>query len=609
MCGIGGVISKDEVLRNDYIDWINSKQKYRGPDNTDVFFDGNIGLCHQRLSIIDLSARSNQPYNFSNIVLSFNGEVYNYNDLLSKKKYSHLSSIYSDTSFFAKSWNDLGESILQDLEGMYAASIYTKNSNTITLVADQFGIKSLYYYRNEDLLLWASEFEALFSFIKNRGLNYDISHKSLESIYSFLAPLCGETLVKQINRVLPGEILTFNKNAHLIKKKYDIFFNKINKNSHKINSKYISKQISKTFISDASLSTMISGGIDSSYICCQGVKKKINQHLYHYKHPSSSEGFISDTKYADQLSKKLDLRLNYVEGSNLNKDVIKKVFKCITVSGDITAAIPLFFICKKISSTSNCKVLLSGLGADEIFHGYRLHRVIAIKEIFLSNFSQLFKLLNYISIPIIRYFSKPTARRIKISLDILSRSSSFVPINAFTWGSSNEELNNEFIKHYRNLGIVSSSSFSQTVSLFFLHFLAAVHLPVSDSVSMSHSIELRPVFLIKNLINSSTMQPNILNILKPKIHLKKFIEVLMGKEYVNRPKVGFGVEPSLFSKEIIDSLFMIIDKSKLCSSSLIERIEKDLDDEESPIYSRKLYGLISLAHSICILDPNLLKFL
>ena len=154
---------------------------------------------------------------------------------------------------------------------------------------------------------------------------------------------------------------------------------------------------------------------------------------------------------------------------------------------------------------------------------------------------------------------------------------------------------------------MSSTSFSKTVSLYFMHFLAANHLPISDSVSMAHSIEMRPVFLTKNLINNMTFKPNFNTIFNQKKELKNYLKSDFGKDFINRPKSGFGIEPILFSEEIIQWLFKIIKASNFCNKSLLERIRNDLINKKDPLYTRKLYGLISLAHSISLLNPHLLE--
>ena len=607
MCGIGGIISEDYSLKNSYLDWINNKQAHRGPDNNGVYYSDKIGMCHQRLSIIDLSKNSNQPYQFSNTVISFNGEIYNFKLLLNQKKYSILSNIKSDTSFFASAWNLYGMNILDDIVGMYSVSIFNKELNTLTLVTDEFGIKPIFYYQSNKYLLWASEFEALFSFIKNQRVDLNVCQRSLDHTYSFLSPFCGNTVIKQIKRLLPGERLVFDSKANLIKKTRHNILKSQDLSEGKMNSKKISDEISQTFISDVPIATLISGGIDSSYICSNLKRKNIFQKLYHYKHPSSEEGFISDTFYAEYLSKSINIRLNNVGSKKISKEILKNIFKSIKVSGDISAAIPLFEICEEIKRTSSCKVVLSGLGADEMFHGYRLHKIIAIKQLLLSKLHFLLKPLSSLFNSKLQYiFPKSFSRRAKITLGLLTKKNNN-EIDAFIWGSSTSLIDQEFIDHYKKIGIINSSSFSRIVSLTFMHFLAANHLPISDSVSMAHSLEMRPVFLIKNLINKMTFKPSFNSIFVQKKELKNYLKNEFGEDFVKRPKAGFGVEPKLFSKEIIQWLLKIIETSNLCSSLLLKRIKKDLDNYNDPLYSRKLYGLISLAHSISLINRRILE--
>ena len=140
-----------------------------------------------------------------------------------------------------------------------------------------------------------------------------------------------------------------------------------------------------------------------------------------------------------------------------------------------------------------------------------------------------------------------------------------------------------------------------------MHFLAANHLPVSDSVSMEHSLELRPVFLTKNLLNKQTFIPTLDTIFFQKKELKNYLKNRFGKKFIKRPKVGFGIEPTLFSEELIQWLFKVIKVSNFCKKSLLQRIRNDLDNKNDPLYPRRLYGLISLAHSVSLIEPSLLK--
>mgnify|MGYP001456536773 FL=1 len=153
MCGINGFNFNDFEL----IKKMSSLTYSRGPDFEGFFNSENYSVAHNRLAIIDPENRSNQPFIFENLILSFNGEIYNYKELKEKLKFKGYSfETNSDTEVIAKLFHAFGIESFKMLSGIFAISVYDKNLNTIYLIRDHIGVKPLYYYHNNNKFIFSS---------------------------------------------------------------------------------------------------------------------------------------------------------------------------------------------------------------------------------------------------------------------------------------------------------------------------------------------------------------------------------------------------------------------------------------------------------------------
>ena len=145
MCGLAGFIGFENNLA--LAEHSNCIQKHRGPDNQSTWHDSYIALAHQRLSIIDLSERSNQPFHKDHLVIIFNGEIYNYKELQSKliSEKNVVFNTTSDTEVVLEMYRHYGEHCLDWLIGMFAFAVYNKTTASLFLARDHFGIKPLFF--------------------------------------------------------------------------------------------------------------------------------------------------------------------------------------------------------------------------------------------------------------------------------------------------------------------------------------------------------------------------------------------------------------------------------------------------------------------------------
>src|SRR2546423_10547547 len=227
MCGIAGFIDFNKNSGAETLKKMTDAMVHRGPDDSGYeVYDSpyaKIGLGQRRLSIIELSPLGHQPMSFEDLVVNFNGEMYNFKEVrkeLEDKGYSFNS--WSDTEVILKAYHCWGLDMLQKFVGMFAISLYDKRREELILIRDRAGVTPLYYYWNNNVLLFASELKGLFqhpSFQKE----IDINSLALFLQYSYIpAP---HSIFKNTFKLLPGHTLTIRLQTKQqpLQKYWDVF--------------------------------------------------------------------------------------------------------------------------------------------------------------------------------------------------------------------------------------------------------------------------------------------------------------------------------------------------------------------------------------------------
>jgi asparagine synthase (glutamine-hydrolysing) len=549
----------------------------------------------------------------------YNGEIYNYHDLrrdlLGDESKDLISfSTESDTEVLAVGLSLYGVEYSQKIDGMYAFAWFEQASEFLTLSADPFGIKQIYFYHSPDLFVFGSEFEFVCNVVRSLGRALDINQLAFECTYSFLSPCIGSTLFSNVHRLLPGEVIkikvpsspciqdivleSHSVNPHLLSDANDRSSQSWGEDSESLRSLLL-----QAMHSDARVATLCSGGVDSTVIALaatSGSWLNGSMPLLTARHPPSEEGFTTDYNYAHLVAEKLKLQLHSSDCSSLDWDQFCRLSDSISCPGDITAASPLYSLCS-YAKDEGVKVLISGLGADEIFAGYRQHQLLALQAIFgISSRQFLAKLFHFFS----QFGLLPRAmrRRLQLAGQLISSSPVESTIQSMCWGSSSADLLREFkellIDRSSVLGIdLSHASVGSAQLLFFLHFLASTHLPVTDSVSMRFSIELRPIFLSKAMYRHFYKNVSLGEVLIPKLSLKRFLLSQFSLPFVLRSKCGFGSEPSTSKPAFAENLLGLIGETAFLSDSLKARAQSDYQSFCAGRDSRSAYGLIALAHA------------
>ena len=290
MCGINGKLIHKEKSLLESINSMNNLIIHRGPDDDGVFTETNkdfsISLGMRRLSIIDLS-NGNQPMYSDNkeIVIVFNGEIYNYKKL--KKELESKNIVFktnSDTEVILKMYLEFGVDSFSKLDGMFAFSIYDKRINKLFITRDFFGEKPLYYSNVDENFIWGSELKSIKSQL---SFFPEISKKGLELFFSLTYIPAPYTIYEGVSKLEPNNYIEYS-----IKEK-ELSIHQIQKKPEKEHSKFIgtfndAKQKTKELIeesvqsrsvSDVPIGTFLSGGVDSSivsYCLAKNTENKIN---------------------------------------------------------------------------------------------------------------------------------------------------------------------------------------------------------------------------------------------------------------------------------------------------------------------------------------------
>jgi asparagine synthase (glutamine-hydrolysing) len=206
MCGITGFVDKrgslDDRAKAQLLAQMLGKIAHRGKDANGTLIDGNVALAHARLSIVDLSPLGHQPMTDpgKELVLSYNGEIYNHEDVRKELPARHSFRSHSDTETLLAGYDHWGEDVLLHLKGMFAFALHDKRKQQVFLAVDRFAIKPIYYVDTPDIFAWSSELKGL---TLVPGVMPELDRAVLPEHLLFRSIAGRATLMKGIRKMLP----------------------------------------------------------------------------------------------------------------------------------------------------------------------------------------------------------------------------------------------------------------------------------------------------------------------------------------------------------------------------------------------------------------------
>ena len=368
MCGINALFGF-EFTKSD-IAIMNGKLVHRGPDGQGIFDGDGYYLGHTRLSIIDLSPGGSQPMTVNHenreVVVTFNGEIYNYVELrneLEQKGYSFSTS--SDTEVLAVGYLEYGEGLTERLRGMWAFVIVDKDNNRIMISRDPVGKKPVYYHESQNKIIVSSQLHAITSVLKDKPT---LETKSIELFFALGFIPSPDTIYSQVKKLKPGEIRLYDKTElTLIKSWSHRFAFTI---TQKLNAADIQNLLKESvdlrLRSDVEVSSYLSGGVDSALISSIAAKKLTNAYTLKFKEGND------ETNLAKSSAKYLGLTHKVVTFPEI-ETLLEEYSDCF----DEPFADPGGFSLLSLAARTKEKVVLTGDGGDEIFGGYPRHKRIA----------------------------------------------------------------------------------------------------------------------------------------------------------------------------------------------------------------------------------------
>ena len=390
MCGIFGMIARDNRVPAEVLERATLSLAHRGPDDggTIILIDPahsiEIGLGNRRLAILDLSPQGHQPMTdpATGNWIVYNGEIYNFRDVRAKlEQAGHRFVSHSDTEVILHAYARWGENCLSEFRGMFAFAIWDSKRHQLFLARDPMGIKPLYYYQSDRYFRFSSEGRTLLGTgvvpgtLDPAGL---ISYLTFGSLYE------PDTLIKDITSLPPGHFLTWQKGQvtqsqywHLIDPETSGDRSSSRAASESEVSDLLHESVRMQLVSDVPVGVFLSGGIDSSALVCilsqAGVKPSTFSIVFR-------EAEYSEAEYSRAVAE--EFHTDHHEIAVSQSDLFASIKPAIRAMDLPTVdGINTYFVAEK-TRAAGVKVALSGLGGDEIFAGYSSFRTVPRMERF-----------------------------------------------------------------------------------------------------------------------------------------------------------------------------------------------------------------------------------
>jgi len=561
MCGFAGLIAKTNLEKEQFTKFIKSSElmNHRGPDFRGIFQEDNILLIHYRLSILDLDKRSNQPFysKSKNNVCVYNGEIYNYKEIANRNQIETITT--SDTEVMIETFEKNSFNAIKNWNGIFATAIYDRQKKQIHILRDRLGIKPLYIYENEDVLLFASEAKVILDWLESFELNY----KGL-SQYMWFGNTTGEqTMIENLIKLKPGTVNTYSTvdGVCLNKKEYWSIKNDVKDNNlseaETIDEIKIRLEaaVSRQLISDVPIGVLLSGGIDSSSMVAFASKNyssKIDTYTVSYDFNTKGKDELQNAKLIAQKFNTNHHEL-VVTSNNVKEIFCNLVFQYDEPFAE-AASIPLYQISKLCAQDK--KVILQGDGGDELFAGYRRYNVLNSFNFwkFTSNLYPLIPKKEW----------KERMRRMAFILNQKSDTSIMAyymsqdvpyksPYQIFNKGIQikleNQAWEEDYNKEANNFE--NEDKVQKMLKTDANILLPHTYLEKVDKATMINSIEARVPMLDNDLVDFAFSIPSSLKVKnnEKKYLLKKALEGTIPNQILYGPKNGFNTPISSWLKK------------------------------------------------------------
>ncbi len=569
MCGIAGFIYKNREAKEKYLRSMLKSMKHRGPDGEGSYIYENIALGMRRLAILDVKKGDQPFFNESrNLIMVGNGEIYNFIELRDELRgRGHIFRSDSDMEVIVHLFEEYGEKFVDHIIGMFAIALFDAKEKNMYLVRDRYGEKPIFFTQTENEIYFSSELKSLLTLHLEKKINKNAFKEAF--LYNYIIePI---TPFENIHKVPAGNFLKINiENLKVEKKQY---FNFLDLNSS-VNSNLKDEIIDKLekscelcLRSDVPVGVSLSGGIDSSAILSLAANKNID--LTAFTIGYEGENLNDESFFAEQLCNKLNV--NFIKKEIKTIDFITEFPRLIYCLDEPIVDIASYGVwsVSKLARDNGIKVLLGGLGGDELFWGY----------------------------PWVNDFAK--TKKASTRHDLMANSSVYKKAVFFS-----RLFIKKFdyqIKKSRDKKMVYSETENAKIIVDKLReeWLVSNCININDHLSMAASIENRSPFLDINLAKLALgSEENLLSYkLGNKVFLKEALRGILPEEVLNRKKRGFNPPVYNWLKQLIPSYFYLLEDGFLEKEGIIKLKKGSLNNYfylNFPYFWFELYKLITL---------------
>jgi asparagine synthase (glutamine-hydrolysing) len=593
--------------------------------------DPYLVLGHRRLSILDLSRAGHQPMSTPDerYWITYNGEIYNFpeirSELLARGHRFHSSS---DTEVLLHGFIEWGMDVLPRLDGMFAFAIWDREERQLFIARDRLGIKPFYYNLTRGIFSFASEAKAL---ICLPWVTVAPDPEALTGQISLLWTPEPKTPFAGITKLAAGYCGRLKDGELALEQYWDVPRDSVDIDSAEGRlEELLERAVHRRMISDVPVGAFLSGGLDSSLITasmCRASDERVHTYTIRFRHEDAQQEAMSvDADYARLVARQLGTEHREIM---IDPDVYTMLARMVWHVEEPfvdPAAINTYLICEQARS-DGIKVMLSGMGADEIFAGYRKHLSVSLAE----HYKRLPSLIRRRGIEAIASALPVAGRRGPYRLvrwgKRFLKSASLPSLECFIGNSSYydqgelEELFTDgqtsdlrgsyaFSRHceefgrWENADVVERMTYADTKL-----FLPSLNLAYSDKASMAASVEARVPFVDHEMAAFALNLPSRLRIrnLTQKYLLKKVAESQLSSDVVYRPKAPFGAPLRAWMKKdlqpVVDDLLSetsVKRRGYFNYSSIRRMIDDNRNGRED--YAHRLWGLLTfeLWHRIFI---------
>jgi asparagine synthase (glutamine-hydrolysing) len=551
MCGVAGIISlNNRPVDPSIIHRITDSMSHRGPDADGFYVKDEVSLGHRRLSIIDLSTVANQPMPdyTGRYWLIFNGEIYNFKEV-KKKLPDYQYQTQGDSEVILAAYSKWGADCLNHFAGMFTFAIWDEQEHSLFIARDRMGVKPMYYFVNDEFLLFASEVRAL---LQSGLIPRKTEPRAIYEFFHYQSVSHPYSIIQGVLQLGAGSYMIVKYGKVEIKKYWDIAGNKTDfdfRNKSRVQGHLhhlLQQSVQRRLVSDVPLGAFLSGGIDSSAVV--GLMAELSAAPVNTFTIGFEEKEFDESQYANIIAKKFNTNHTSVA---LNPGVFLQELQNALDSMDTPSGdgVNTYVVSKKIKA-SGLTVALSGVGGDELFAGYPFfNRYLQLRKwkpawhaggpirslaskFLIGNGSltkdRLKQLLQSDNCSIAEFY--PVFRQI-LSPSMIDKASLLV---------QEEQTAVETTLRAQEKNIELFPLLSQVSIAEYLGYTQHTLLKDTDQMSMAVSLEVREPFFDHELIEFVLAIPDaIKNPVYPKSLLVESLGTLLPKEIVHRKKQGF----------------------------------------------------------------------